>query len=356
MQDANREREFRAIVEQRLADAQLGAAAELEALREETAAMVRRHSTLTREHDALSMERDQLLQRLGTKRVELDSVTSQRDMLQHESQAQQQRIQRLEKEASDVADQYDSLSKEHINYRVEMQRKLDQVAGESSDKLQGEQRRRSDGILQLEQKHREELAALKQLHERKRDDYEAQAAGMADSSRKVFEERLRAQSEEVALLQTRLSASDKQRQEERMEADALRLRHKAQEQQLHLLQQDLKQLRGSAYLVQTQASNRPSSVQFSTGEFNLTDMSLEPPSPIQSEDMNASSWPGSPVPVPVPVPHRLTMAAPPPRMSATPRASVLLEEQEQAAPRTSDTMADSILAENKKLKLHIREV
>lgn len=356
-QEANREREFRGIVEQRLGEAQATAAAEIETLRTELSNLSKRQAVLLQEQDVLRSEKDQLLQRLGTKRVEADSLVAQKQLLENDVNLSTERIQRTERELADLRNQLSAAQQEHAQYRADMEKRCNQLAQEGEEKLEAEQQRSREAIQRVESKYKTQMDIFKQEMDQERQNRETHFHRRMEEQEQDLLARLRSQQEEadehVATLKRELT-------EYKTEADAVKLRLKAQEQQILTLQQDLKQARLST----TVASNGPlpgvaappsrsATVQFSTEDLTLGDISL--PSPMNSE-LNGLSWMGSPV-----QPSGTLPPPPPPRFSTTPRTSHGEEDFINATRAIAENKArteaiDAVTAENEKLKQLIREV
>eukprot|EP01039_Chlorochromonas_danica_P002167 gene2166-2365_t len=355
-QEANREREFRGIVEQRLGDAQATAAAEIETLRTELSNLSKRQAVLLQEQDALRSEKDQLLQRLGTKRVEADSLVAQKQLLENDVNLSTERIQRTERELADLRAQLSTTQQEHAQYRADMEKRYNQLVQEGEEKLEAEEQRSREAIQRMESKYKTQLEIFKQEMDQERQNRETHFHRRMEEQEQDLHARLRSQQEEA---DEHVAALKRELTECKTEADAVKLRLKAQEQQILTLQQDLKQARLST----TIASNGPlpsvvappsrsATVQFSTEDLTLGDISL--PSPMNSE-LNGLSWMGSPMQ------PSGSLPPPPPRFSTTPRTSHGEEDFVNSTRAIAENKArteaiDTLTAENEKLKQFIREM
>ncbi|RYZ88426.1 MAG: hypothetical protein EOP04_09435, partial [Proteobacteria bacterium] len=113
-----REREFRGVVEQRLADVQHGASGDMSALNAELSAARDRAGKLAQEREMLLSEREELLGRLARKRVEIDGLLGEREAVRGEVAVLQRKLNGTEEKLKNVDDAYLSLEREYLAYQA----------------------------------------------------------------------------------------------------------------------------------------------------------------------------------------------------------------------------------------------
>lgn len=244
--EAEREREFRAVVEGRLGEAQESAASEAQALRDQLILESRKHGILAQENELLRSEKVQQLQRLGKARVDVDSLMESKEQLERELQSQLNHIQRLEHQLSDISEQYESLQQEHIAFRVAAEKRADQLTEDNREKIMSEQRKLSDAILRLESQHREEVNEL------------SMRSSQEQTRLAQVEAELRAAAEKAVTLSNALQSAQRELSEQKLETEALRLRLRSQEQQLIAAKDEVRELRSAPPTLELDGPYSPS--------------------------------------------------------------------------------------------------
>lgn len=312
--EAIRERDFRAVLEKRLEDIQDNAATEAYNLHEEVVQQQRRIHSLEQELDEVKGEKEQTLVKLGTKRVEAETLMAKNRMLSDELESAHDRNRRLEHNYQALEATIAQLQKEYDHYKVLMDRELSLARETAKDDLAEWKRSSNEQLTRVRQNHEEEIQKIRTLYEEKLHDKqqevdEVRALHRNDTLHLHSDQEKDA---EITQLKIQVQVKDKALQDERMEAEALKLRLKALESQLLTSTQELRQLKGAGTGtgllrpgVSTSIQVPSSSTQqgMTPGPPTTTDMSLpeiptfDMPSPMMSEDFNLShlQYPDSPV-------------------------------------------------------------
>lgn len=278
-QEINRERDFRSVLEKRLEDYQMNAASETSTLHDEIISMQKRVNSLDQELAQVRSEKDQALVKLGNKRIELETLLAKNKLLSDEIEHAQERSKRLEQNYHSVELTQQQLQREFESYRniVEKEQKHSQ---ETAREEITEIRRTSAATIQkLRDDHAEEMAKLRALYDTKLQENSTDVSRLLHAKDDELLNEMKTKEAMINTLRIQLQAREKALNEERTESDALRLRLKAQENQLMNVTQEFKSLqrRSSGGRL-----NEPNTT--GTGDFSIPDIAIDFPSPLQSED------------------------------------------------------------------------
>lgn len=296
-------------------DIQDHAATEAYNLHEEVVQQQRRIHSLEQELDEVKSEKEQTLVKLGTKRVEAETLMAKNRMLSDELESANDRNRRIESNYQALEVTITQLQKEYDHYKVLMDRELSIARETAKDEITELKRSSNEQMTRMRHNHEEEIQKLRTLYEDKLHDKQQEVdevrALQGDQSRYLHSQQEK--EAEITQLKIQVQVKDNALQEERMEAEALKLRLKALEAQLFTSTQELRQLKtttagqgGSGLLRPTVSTSiqLPSSQAMTPGGGGPpTDMSLpeiptfDMPSPMMSEDFNLShlQYPDSPV-------------------------------------------------------------
>lgn len=253
--------------------------------------------------DETKTEKEQTIVKLGNKRIEVETLHTKQRMLQEEIDAAHERNKRLEGNYQLLETTLTQVQKEFDHYRliVEKEHKLSHET--SRDEIAEIKRVAAQNLQRMREDRDEEVLKLKAHYEEKLQDKQKEIAELMDLRGDKFIQGNKEKDAEIAQLKLSLQAKEKALQDERMDAEALRLRLKAQEAQLIATAQEMKQLKSAGNRA-TGALHRPTvsnSLAATAGgglEAPLTNdtrgelsLLLDLPSPMMSEDLNFSAMP-----------------------------------------------------------------
>jgi myosin heavy subunit len=311
-----REKEYRQIVEKRLQDNQNLAMAESATMQQEIQDLQKRITTLQHDCAQVTAEKESLLKSLSNKRIEIDSYVARTNLMSEEHRNLSSQIDRLHhqialtenclatsrQEKEDQLRQHEQYVMTLTNQSKEQIKDLQENQSKVIEKLKIDHdisiRQCQEKLLQVEKKlatqqYEEEL---NKLHHR---DHESEIARL--------KQLLCQQEDETKYFKQTIEDKEKSFKEEKIETEAIKLRMKAQDQQLLELQQELRSTRQQQSQQGLKAhfpmgsnpqgikSNRTRTNQADT---SLVDFSIEvPPSPMFSDDFNPGtlSIPASPM-------------------------------------------------------------
>lgn len=275
----------------------------------------RRIHTLEQELDEVKSEKEQTLVKLGTKRVEAETLMAKNRMLSDELESANDRNRRIESNYQALEVTITQLQKEFDHYKVLMDRELSIARETAKDELTEFKRSSNEQMTRMRHNHEEEIQKIRTLYEEKLHDKQQEVEEVralhGDPSLHLHSQQEK--DAEITHLKIQVQVKENALQEERMEADALKLRLKALESQLLASTQELRQWKNDKGIGSHSSATglqRPTvstSIQLPSQGMTPggppTDMSLpeiptfDMPSPMMSEDFNLShlQYPESPV-------------------------------------------------------------
>jgi hypothetical protein len=278
-------------------------------LHEEVVQQQRRIHSLEQELDEVKSEKEQTLVKLGTKRVEAETLMAKNRMLSDELESANDRNRRIESNYQALEGTITQLQKEFDHYKVLMDRELSLARETAKDELTEVKRSSNEQMTRMRHNHEEEIQKIRTLYEEKLHDKQQEVEEVralhGDPSLHLHSQQEK--DAEITHLKIQVQVKENALQEERMEADALKLRLKALESQLLASTQELRQWKndrgGGLQRPTVSTSIQLPSQGMTPGGGPPTDMSLpeiptfDMPSPMMSEDFNLSQlqYPESPV-------------------------------------------------------------
>ena len=268
---------------------------------------------LQQEVSQLAMERDQLFQKLGQKRVEMESLSSRYNVLSEENEHLHKRKDELQLRLQNTESTLSNVQSEFRDYQSKMELQSKLYSSDFEDKLQEIQQQFHDEKSQLQKMHQQQILQFQlEKDQENLSKMKASEKSFYDDTQKL-QQTIREKEDEIRQLRNSLQEKEQALTNEKVEMEAQKLRMKAQEQQFLATQQELKELKASMFsstnkmippLPHLKPSGNPmtqrtpmlasANTDYSIGDL-MADISV--PSPMNSEDFNpgAFSIPSSPM-------------------------------------------------------------